>query len=154
MKKIIFVILACILNLNANDLAKDKEVIVYSSPSCGCCTKWSNYMKSKNYNIKDIKTNDLVKIKDQYKIPTNLQSCHTAIIDGLVVEGHVPESAIKDLLNNKTNDVMAITAPGMPQGSPGMEQGWEENYELVLVMKNGEQKPYATYKGQNLIKKH
>ena len=92
-------------------------------------------------------------IKEKYKIAPQNQSCHTGVIEGYAVEGHVPLSAINWLLENKPKDVVGISTPGMPIGSPGMEQGnTKEEYPVVLLYKNGDSKTFAIYKGDELIK--
>jgi hypothetical protein len=96
-----------------------ESAIIYRSPSCGCCEEWIVYLKSKGFDITVISTDDVFAIKDQMRVPADMQSCHTALIGGYVVEGHVPAEAIAKLLADKPN-VTGIAAPGMPQGSPGM----------------------------------
>ncbi|MBX1886059.1 DUF411 domain-containing protein [Campylobacter peloridis] len=147
MKKVFFALCFSSLAL----LANSKSIDVYESPTCGCCDLWADYMKTKGYKVNVYKTNDFLKIKEEYKIQDMYQSCHTGIIDGYVIEGHVPEDAVTWLLENKPKDVIGISAPGMPQGSPGMEQGYEEEYPVILMLKNGDYKIYAFYKGHQKI---
>ncbi|MBK1971095.1 DUF411 domain-containing protein [Campylobacter sp. 2018MI35] len=133
-------------------LAATKTIEVYESPTCGCCDLWVSYMKKKGYEVNVHKTNDFLKIKENYKINPYYQSCHTGVIDGYAIEGHVPEDAISWLLTNKPKDVIGISAPGMPQGSPGMEQGYEEEYPVILMYKDGSYKIFAYYKGEKIVK--
>ncbi|AJC93868.1 DUF411 domain-containing protein [Campylobacter volucris] len=150
MKKIISALAIGALTLFAND----KVVDVYESPTCGCCDLWADYMKTKGYEVRVHKTEDFLKIKEEYKIKDIYQSCHTGIIDGYAIEGHVPEDAVAWLLENKPKDVIGISAPGMPQGSPGMEQGYEEKYPVIVMLKNGDYKIYGIYKGHQLLEKN
>ncbi|MEE9355243.1 MAG: DUF411 domain-containing protein [Methylococcaceae bacterium] len=122
-----------------------KEMVVYRSPTCGCCAKWIEHLKQENFNIKDIVTDDMDSIKSQYKIPRKLSSCHTAVIDGYVIEGHVPAEDIKTLLTSKA-DVVGITVPGMPVGTPGMEMGGKKDpFDVISFDKQGSYKAYHRY---------
>lgn len=105
-----------------------EPITVYKSPYCGCCEGWIDYMRTKGYEPKVVSEEDMGPIKQQYGVPDNLQSCHTAEIGGYVVEGHVPAEAIAKLLADKPK-VTGITAPGMPQGSPGMS-GEKEHFQV------------------------
>ncbi|MBT0742492.1 DUF411 domain-containing protein [Campylobacter lari] len=147
MKKIISVLALSSIAL----IGGDKLLNIYESPTCGCCDLWANYMKDKGYKVQIHKSEDFLKVKEKMNIQPIYQSCHTGVIDGYAIEGHVPEDAVAWLLKNKPEDVIGISAPGMPQGSPGMEQGYEEEYPVVLMLKNGDYKIYGIYKGHNLI---
>ena len=153
MKKIVlaFAVILPIALFGAN-----KKLEVYESPTCGCCEFWAEYMKKQGYEVIIHKTDDFMKIKEDFNIQPQYQSCHTGVIDGYAIEGHVPNDAVKWLLENKPKDVIGISAPGMPQGSPGMEQGYEdEEYPVVLLLKDGTSKLYSYYKGHKpLDKKH
>lgn len=149
MKKV-FAILLCVLPL----FAAEKVIELHQSPSCGCCGFWAQYMQKKGYTLNIHKDSDLAKIKAQNKIKPELQSCHTGLIEGYAIEGHVPESAISWLLENKPKGVIGISAPGMPQGSPGMEQGIFEEYPVVLMLEDGSHQIYGYFKGDKLIRKN
>ena len=154
MKKIILsiaIILPIALFGASKKLELSKKLEVYESPTCGCCEFWAKYMKDQGYEVITHKTDDFMKIKEDFKIKAEYQSCHTGIIDGYAIEGHVPNSAVKWLLENKPKDVIGISAPGMPQGSPGMEQGYEEEYPVILMLKNGDYKLYGYYKGHKFL---
>nr|WP_139454097.1 DUF411 domain-containing protein [Campylobacter armoricus] len=148
MKKIISILILSSVAL----MSGDKLLNIYESPTCGCCDLWADYMKTKGYKVLVHKNENFLKIKEKMNIQPIYQSCHTGLIDGYAIEGHVLEDAIAWLLENKPKDVIGISAPGMPQGSPGMEQGYEEEYPVVLMLKNGDYKIYGIYKGHNLIK--
>lgn len=114
-----------------------KIMTVYKSPSCGCCTKWIDIMKSKGFEVKTIMTNDVNTIKQKAGLQAGQTSCHTAFVDGYFIEGHVDYSAIKKMLTQKP-DILGISTPGMPLGSPGMEQGnMKQAYNIIYVNKDG-----------------
>lgn len=132
----------------------DKNMTIYESPSCGCCVFWSDYMSKNGFNIKEVKTNDVLHIKSQYGIKPEYMSCHTAVVDGYIIEGHVPYQEVERLLSEKPKNVIGISTPGMPQGSPGMEQGMEDDvYDVLILYKDGTSKVYATYRGKEKISK-
>lgn len=93
-------------------------VTVYKSPTCECCTNYVQYLEKNGFTVKAINKDDMNAIKKRYGT-ARAASCHTALIDGYVVEGHVPVRAIRKLLREKP-DIIGISAPGMPQNSPGM----------------------------------
>ncbi|MBV6626490.1 MAG: DUF411 domain-containing protein [Rivularia sp. (in: Bacteria)] len=100
-----------------------KEVTVFRSPECGCCEDWIKHMQKHGFAIKDdIKTEEMPAIKQEYKVPQQLESCHTAIIDGYVIEGHVPADDIKNFIAQSPKQT-GLSVPGMPSGTPGMEMG-------------------------------
>lgn len=128
-----------------------KNLEIYESPTCGCCDLWADYMKKQGYEVKVIKTNDFLKIKQNLGIKEEYQSCHTGVIDGYAIEGHVPQSAVAWLIENKPEGVIGISAPGMPQGSPGMEQGYSEKYPVILMKKDGSYELYGYFIGDKKI---
>ncbi|MBD2534968.1 DUF411 domain-containing protein [Nostoc flagelliforme FACHB-838] len=95
---------------------------VYHSPDCNCCGGWIDHLKGQGFKITDISTPDIETVKQRYNVPANLSSCHTAIVNGYVIEGHVPGDDIKRLLQEKPN-VAGLSVPQMPVGTPGMEMG-------------------------------
>ncbi|MEH1938837.1 MAG: DUF411 domain-containing protein [Nostoc sp.] len=95
---------------------------VYHSPDCNCCGGWIDHLKAEGFKITDFSTSDIETVKQKYNVPDNLSSCHTAIVNGYVIEGHVPADDIKRLLQEKPN-VAGLSVPQMPVGTPGMEMG-------------------------------
>ncbi|MBN3872208.1 DUF411 domain-containing protein [Nostoc sp. JL33] len=95
---------------------------VYHSPDCNCCGGWIDHLKAQGFQITDFSTPDIETVKQKYNVPDKLSSCHTAIINGYVIEGHVPADDIKRLLQEKPN-VAGLSVPQMPVGTPGMEMG-------------------------------
>lgn len=92
---------------------------VYKSPTCGCCGNYVEYLKELGAEVKVEETEAMNEIKIKYKVPTLLESCHTSVVEGYVVEGHVPVEAIRKLLDEKPR-IQGISLPEMPAGSPGM----------------------------------
>ena len=121
------------------------EVTVYKSPTCGCCTKWVDHMQANGFRVKAIDTEDVVKHKLANGVPYELGSCHTAMVGGYVIEGHVPASDIKRLLKERP-PVRGLAVPGMPIGSPGMEQGaHKQRYDVLTFDKQGKTAVYARH---------
>ena len=114
-----------------------KTMTVYKSPYCGCCTTWVDIMKSKGFDIKIEMVDNVMFLNERLGITAQTASCHTALIDGYVVVGHVNYSAIKKMLNDKP-DIKGITVPGMPIGSPGMEQdNIKQRYNVLYINHDG-----------------
>lgn len=124
----------------------EKEMTVYRSPTCSCCGKWIEHAKQNHFVIKDIVSDDMQAIKQKLGVPEKLASCHTAIVDGYVIEGHVPAADIEKLLQTKPK-VVGISAPGMPMGSPGMEMGGrQDDYAVVSFDKDGNVEVFSEHK--------
>lgn len=104
---------------------------VYHSPDCNCCGGWIDHLKAQGFQITDFSTPDIETVKQKYNVPDNLSSCHTAIVNGYVIEGHVPAGDIKRLLQEKPN-VAGLSVPQMPVGTPGMEMGDRKDPFSVL----------------------
>lgn len=121
-------------------------VVVYKTPRCGCCADWVAHLRANGFSVTVEEMQDLSPIKARFGVPADLESCHTATVDGYVVEGHVPASDVKRLLAEKPA-ARGIAVPGMPVGSPGMERGDER--ELYQVIQFGDQgrAVFATHGG-------
>ncbi len=133
-------------NTAADEAINPLEMTVYRSPTCGCCENWQDHVKENNFVIKDVVSDDMQAIKKKYGLPEQLGSCHTAIIGGYVIEGHVPAKDIQKLLHDKPSDVVGITAPGMPMGSPGMDAGnRKDDYSVMSFDKDGHFKVFAEH---------
>ncbi len=118
---------------------------VYKSPTCGCCGKWIEHLKASGFNVRSHDTPDVLQHKIRLGIPQGYDACHTAEVGGYVIEGHVPARDIKRLLKEKPV-ARGLTVPGMPIGSPGMEQGNHKDvYDVVLLDKNGKPRVYSRY---------
>ena len=94
---------------------------VYRDPSCGCCEAWAEIARNAGYQVQLVDHQDMPAIKRQHGVPEELASCHTTIVDGYAIEGHVPLAAVARLLGERPNGIRGIAVPGMPRGSPGME---------------------------------
>jgi hypothetical protein len=116
--------------------AAPKPVIkVSKDPNCGCCTGWVEHLHSSGFTATVVDAPDMQAVKQRLGVPAELASCHTAEIAGYVIEGHVPASAINRLLAEKPQ-ARGLAVPGMPIGSPGMEGGTPEPYEVILFGKD------------------
>jgi len=113
-------------------------VTVYKSPTCGCCSKWIEHMRSNGFEVKSTDVEDVSSIKTANGVPREAESCHTALVGGYVLEGHVPPDSVKRLLSEKPK-VAGLAVPGMPVGSPGMEvpSGQVQHYDVVSFTKGG-----------------
>jgi hypothetical protein len=118
-------------------------VTVYKSATCGCCKLWMEHMKAAGFQVRGVDMEDITEVKQASGVPMRLRTCHTALVDGYVIEGHVPADLVKKLLAEKAK-VTGIAVPGMPLGSPGMEQGdQKEPYEVLLFDQTGKTTVYA-----------
>ena len=122
------------------------KVVSYRSESCGCCKKWINHLRDNGLKVVDNIVENVTVIKNQYQIPNNLRSCHSAKIANFTIEGHVPMKSINKLFREKPS-INGIAVPGMPLGSPGMEIHSHhshshdyENYKVVSFSKTGKSK--------------
>ncbi|MDD2769597.1 MAG: DUF411 domain-containing protein [Methylococcus sp.] len=107
------------------------EATVYRSPTCGCCKKWVEHIQTNGFAVKDIVKDDMAAVKRELGVPENLASCHTAVIGGYRVEGHVPAADIRQLLEAKA-PLLGLSVPGMPAGTPGMEMGGRKDAYSVI----------------------
>ena len=127
-------------------IAEDLSIEVYKSPSCGCCEKWISHLEENGFSVVSKNQEDMQIIKSKYNIPTEFQSCHTAIINDYFIEGHVPANDIKKLLSEKP-DIKGLSVPGMPAGInvPGMEtRATKANFNVHAVSDN-KSKVYSHY---------
>jgi hypothetical protein len=122
-----------------------QEVTVHMSPYCGCCGDWVKHLEADGFRVERRMVNDVSMARKQHGVPTALASCHTAMVDGYVVEGHVPASDIRRLLAERPRAV-GLSAPGMPAGSPGMEGAGAEPYETVLFRADGSADVFARHR--------
>ena len=99
--------------------APARLMTIYQSPWCGCCGEYARYLEERGFRVEVVLTADPASVKRELGVPERLWSCHTGVIDGYVVEGHVPVEAIEALLEGRP-DVDGIAVPGMPAGAPGM----------------------------------
>lgn len=126
------------------------EVIVHRDPSCGCCGAWAEHLRRAGFPVRIVETGNLNAIKQRLRVPADLISCHTAEVQGYVVEGHVPATAILRVLKERPQTTIGLAVPGMPIGSPGMEGGAPEPYEVVLFGPQG-RRTFARYIGDREV---
>ena len=129
-------------------VAESINIEVYRSPTCSCCGKWVEHLKENNFQVKDIVVDDVQAIKDKYGVAKEMASCHTAVVNGYVIEGHVPANDIRKLLKLKPR-VVGIAVPAMPSGTPGMEMGGKKDaYDVMSFDKNKKYQVFTHYEGK------
>jgi hypothetical protein len=124
-------------------------VTVHRDPSCGCCSGWVQHLQNAGFVTKVLETRDLDAVKTRLGVPDDLAACHTAEVSGYVIEGHVPAEALRRFLAEKPN-AAGLAVPGMPIGSPGMEGGTPEKYDVVLFGANG-RRTYMSFVGEQSV---
>ncbi|MBY6044109.1 DUF411 domain-containing protein [Phaeobacter italicus] len=127
--------------------AQGPEIRVLKSPSCGCCTAWADHLSAAGFSVdlRDVPDEQLWTMKDRLGIGDKTASCHTAMIEGYVIEGHVPAEDITRLINERP-DALGLAVPGMPIGSPGMEMGDNtEPFTTLLLLADGETRAFARH---------
>ena len=112
------------------------EVHVYKSASCGCCAKWVEHLREAGFEVVAHDVADLRQVKRREGVPADLASCHTAVVEGYVVEGHVPARVVRAFLESGS-EAAGIAVPGMPVGSPGMEGPRPQSYDVVAFDRAG-----------------
>ena len=122
------------------------ELTIDRSASCGCCTQWGSHIASAGFRINDQIREDMNLVKQQRGVRSALASCHTAVVEGYVIEGHIPASAIQRLLAERPN-IRGLAVPGMPVGSPGMEvKGVKaESFEVLAIGHDGSSSVFSRY---------
>ena len=132
-------LLACIQSAAA------ATIEVVKSPYCGCCTHWIEYLRAEGFQVRVVEAEDVSPAARRLGVPDDLRSCHTASIEGYAIEGHVPVADIRRLLAERP-DALGIAVPGMPVGSPGMEQGnVRQPYSTILFMRDGRRQLFARH---------
>jgi hypothetical protein len=122
---------ASMLQIGTLSAAAQRVITVHRDPSCGCCLGWVQHLQKAGFPTKVLETKDLDAVKTRLGVPDDLAACHTAEVSGYVIEGHVPALALHRFLADKPY-ATGLAVPGMPIGSPGMEGGNPEPYEVVL----------------------
>lgn len=119
-------------------------VTAYRNPGCTCCEQWAKRMEQAGFEVSMTDDSNLVERRSRLGIPEDLAGCHLATVGGYVIEGHVPPDDVVRLLNEK-DLVVGLSVPGMPMGSPGMEGGSSEPYDVLAFSADGKRKIYARY---------
>lgn len=120
------------------------EITMYHGEGCMCCVRWADYLEQEGFLVTDKLVDDLYEIKQEYGVSGRLSSCHTAIVDGYVVEGHVPAEDIRRLLAEQP-DAAGIAVPGMPPSAPGMDAPVSREYQVLLFDREGNLSVYAVH---------
>lgn len=136
--------LTALLAFTAPAAAGLPAVTVYKTPTCGCCTAWADHLSANGFEVNTIDLPDLGRVKAVAGIDAELASCHTAMVDGYVIEGHVPAGDIERLLADRP-PVRGLTVPGMPLGSPGMEGPRAEPYQVLTIDADGGTSVFAAH---------
>ena len=121
------------------------HLTVYKSPTCGCCGKWVEYMQANGFTAAVTNMPDVTPVKTKHGLPPRLASCHTTLVGGYVIEGHVPAEDIRRLLKEKPA-ILGLAAPGMPAGSPGMDIPNSPPYDVVSFDKEGRTRVFANHR--------
>jgi len=117
---------------------------VYRDPNCGCCSAWIKHLEHNGFAVTDHLESNMGQVKQQLGVPGELASCHTGVIDGRFVEGHVPAADI--LRMQEKPGLLGLAVPGMPLGSPGMEMGDRvDAYKVIAVEADGEHETFNSY---------
>lgn len=119
---------------------------VYRDPTCGCCSKWVDHLEADSFTVQTTDMKDLTALKTSHGIPPQVQSCHTALVDGYVLEGHVPAADVRRLLDERPA-IAGLAVPGMPIGSPGMEVPSKaaQQYDVMAFSADGSTRVFATH---------
>lgn len=127
--------------------ASSADVVVYKSPTCGCCSGWITHLESNGFDAEGVDVPEhsaLIRKKAEYGVPEDLTACHTARVDGYTIEGHVPAEVVARLLRERPEGVVGLAVAGMPVGSPGMEGPNPEPYQVIAFDGEGNRSVYAT----------
>jgi hypothetical protein len=123
---------------------KKPTITVYKDPSCGCCKAWITHLVKAGYTVDAKDSPNMAEIKRGLGVPEALTSCHTAVVNGYLIEGHVSPEEIDRLLAQKPT-VAGLAVPGMPMGSPGMDGGTKQHYQTLSFDKSGKTKVFASH---------
>jgi hypothetical protein len=148
MKRRSLLVMVPVLFVGAARAARAQQTAtVYKDPTCGCCSKWVDLLRKEGFSITVNDVRDITAVKDKYRVPQPLRSCHTALINGYVVEGHVPPADNRHILKEKTA-LAGLAVPGMPIGSPGMEVPGvtPQSYQVIAFDARGGSRVFATYR--------
>ncbi|MBC7926435.1 MAG: DUF411 domain-containing protein [Bryobacteraceae bacterium] len=147
-KSSFFAIAVTVLLSTITAQAAAPVVQVFKTRTCGCCSKWVDHMKASGFDVKVTDVESTAEYRRKYGVPDKLLSCHTAVVNGYALEGHVPAADVQKLLKTGTK-ATGLAVPGMPIGSPGMEQGpSRQAYSVILFDRNGIVSEFHKYEAQ------
>ena len=149
MRRVAIIVAAVLLLAGSVDVTAQRGptiVEVYKSPTCGCCSQWVEHLKRHGFTVRTTDTETLDDLKASRGVPARARSCHTALVGGYVVEGHVPAADVQRLLKERPA-ILGIAVPGMPIGSPGMEvPGMKpQSYNVLAFTKDGGVRVFASH---------
>ena len=144
-RSVLGVVAAAFFVPRSSAFALTSNILVHKDPACGCCTGWVQHLKDAGFAVAVEETTDLQPVRKRLGVPADLAACHTAEVDGYVLEGHVPAGAVRRLLEKRPTAI-GLAVPGMPVGSPGMEGGVPQRYDVVLFGATGRQ-PFMHFVG-------
>ena len=136
--------IAIALTSEQANAARRSVMTIYKDPNCGCCNLWAKAMENAGFTVERVNTDDLPGIKKRFGVPSEVEGCHTATIDGYFLDGHVPLEAVRKLLDEKP-DLAGLAVPGMPEGSLGMGSDPNASYDVFAVGKGPDQKTSIYY---------
>ena len=148
-RSVLFAAVASLLQTSTLFAGEKPVITVHKDPTCGCCSGWVQHLQKAGFDTKVLDTRELDAVKKRLGVPDDLAACHTAEVAGYVIEGHVPAAALTRLLAEKPK-ATGLAVPGMPIGSPGMEGGEPEKYDVVLFGQNG-RRTYMSFIGEQSI---
>ncbi|SFR44318.1 Uncharacterized conserved protein [Marinobacter daqiaonensis] len=129
-----------------SDSLAGPAITMYKSPNCGCCQSWAEHLDAHGFEITIVETDNLNEVKQQQGVLRQMASCHTALIGDLVIEGHVPAGDIVAYLEKPQFNTLGLSVPGMPHGTPGMETGRKDDYQVIAFNANGQQSVFREHK--------
>jgi hypothetical protein len=137
---------AVLLAAAQQEAASGPELVLYRDPGCGCCEKWAKGLEG-IFTVRPLSSTRLHEVRQRLGVPDDLAGCHTATVDGLIIEGHVPVQDIRRVLRERPPGIWGLAVPGMPVGSPGMESedGTSEPYEVIAFGPGGERPIFARH---------
>ena len=144
MRKPLHTLLAMVLAGFASLAVAAPTITVYKDPNCGCCSAWVDHLKANGFKATVHEVRDTSPHKQKLGVPERLASCHTASVAGYTIEGHVPAADIRRLLAERPK-AKGLAVPGMPQGSPGMETGKLDRFDVLLFDDAGNAQVYRSY---------
>lgn len=129
--------------IEALESAEDGVMQVYKSPTCGCCGAWVDHAEEAGFTTEVTDVPNVTPVKSRLGMPLDLASCHTTVVDGYVLEGHVPADVVQRLLEERP-DIAGLAVPGMPMGSPGMEGPYTDPYDIIAFREDGSRYVYES----------
>ena len=149
MKRVVMMTIAAAVLSSPGAIAAQERgttVEVYKTPTCGCCTKWVEHLQAHGFTVRSTNLQDLTEVKTKHHVPQRLHSCHTGVVNGYVLEGHVPATDVQRLLKERPA-VAGLAVPGMPTGSPGMEVrgARAQPYDVIAFEKDGRTQVFASH---------